>query len=196
MQRLIKTHIGVTDHGLNAVQLAINSKYQSIDKLGNALSEWAAKTANQLNDRLDKAESTATELENKLQKQGERIDQDILPRLVKLEAQGPGGEWANFIPKQVTPQAMQCIRVLAQAQDLVTDKDFVLKTNNETLKKMQGSEPYKECVEKITDACLKAKFISAFASFGKGDMHELSQRLLLIQRLNIDLIRIFEPRTA
>lgn len=195
MQRLVTTHVGVTNRGLNDIKLEIANQKQSLTGLGEAFTDWVTKTAKQVNERLNKADIATTELGKTVQKQANLITQDVIPRIVILESQGPGSEWVGFTPKQVTAEAMQCIRVLSQAQDVVTDKEFVLKTNNETLtKKLQNSTPYKECVEKITDERLKADFISAFAPFDKGDHDERGDRLIMIQRLNIKLLRFFAPR--
>jgi hypothetical protein len=197
MQRLVTTHVGVTNRGLNDIKLEVANQKQSLTDLGDVFSDWAVETAKQLNVRLDKAENAATELGQRVQQQADVITGDVFPRLLNLESQWLGGERGGPIPTPITPEAMHCIRVLAQVQDLVTDKNFVLKTNNETLKKIQGSNPHEECLKKITDERLKAEFISAFGQFSTDDPDERSDRLLLIQQLNAKLIRFFcEPRTA
>lgn len=198
MQRIVTSHVGVTDHRLSDIRVEIANQKQSIENIGQVFSDWAAGTTKQINDRIERAERDAAELRKGLDRQDDEITKNILPRLALLEARLSAGAGAPFPPQAVTPDAIECIRVLSQVQDLVTDKAFKLKDNNDTLtKKLQASAPFKECLEKLKDEKnLKADFQHAFEPFKCGDPDELSERLAQIQRLNTALVYFFEKKST
>ncbi|QSA97006.1 hypothetical protein [Methylococcus sp. EFPC2] len=75
MQRLVTTHVGVTDHGTNAIKLEIAEQTQALVKLAREFSDWATRGAKHIDERLDKAENKVRALEKRLDEQSGVIGQ-------------------------------------------------------------------------------------------------------------------------
>jgi hypothetical protein len=99
-------------------------------------------------------------------------------------------------PTDVTPNAFAGIRVLSQVQDLVTDKKFNLKQNNDTLEKIRCSESYAQAVALLKESDLITEFQQSFRDFAKGDVREMAARLVEILNLYSALIRHFAQGKA
>jgi hypothetical protein len=95
-------------------------------------------------------------------------------------------------PNDVTQEAFDCIRILSQIQDLVTDKEFVLDTNNETLTKLRCSSAYNTAFNQLSESeAIQNRFQNAFRDFKTDEFTERAKRLIEILGLYNDLIRTF-----
>jgi hypothetical protein len=105
--------------------------------------------------------------------------------------------------KDLTENAFTCIRALALVQDLVADKgwfdegmkDATLKKNNGILEELTESQPFKESIELLKGSRdLQSDFRLQFKqTFENGNIQELGERFVQIQRLYLELIQNFAP---
>ncbi|MGY6214247.1 hypothetical protein ACW73L_03705 [Methylolobus aquaticus] len=188
MLRVVTTHVGVTDQRTKAITAEIAALQKALERFADVIADTTSKQINPLFD-------LSQGLRNAVDSQARELVK-ALQRIASLEAR-QATESIPFSAGQVKEPALQAIRVLAQVQDIVTDKDFKLKENNETLtKKISVSSPYRESLERISDAALQEEYKRAFAPFLKGDHEERSERFVMIQKLNSRLIQFFADQSA
>ncbi|WP_139558332.1 hypothetical protein [Methylotetracoccus oryzae] len=188
MLRVVTTHVGVTDQRTKAITAEIAALQKALERFADVIADTTSKQINPLFD-------LSQGLRNAVDSQARELAK-AFQRIASLEAR-QATESIPLSAGQVKEPALQAIRVLAQVQDIVTDKDFKLKENNETLtKKISISSPYRESLERISDAALQAEYKGAFAPFLKGDHEERSERFVMIQKLNSRLIQFFADQSA
>jgi hypothetical protein len=133
---------------------------------------------------------------------GERLDDLVRLKTLGLKVQVTNFPGAGiFNPEDLTDNAFFCIRALAQVQDLVTDKSWfdpaktkaqTAKENTKTLDGLIKSDPYTKSIDLLKGSKLQSAFTQQFSRpFVNGNLLELGERLLQIQKLNSDLVSHF-----
>jgi len=120
---------------------------------------------------------------------------DMGRRLLKLENKVEG---RAFIPPQDPDKADQfikCVRVINQAEDLITDHKFHVDTNNKELEKRLAQKATEEALGFLDDKT-KKQFRAIYDEFDSGIAHaELKharmERVAAIQQLRQDLAVFF-----
>jgi len=100
---------------------------------------------------------------------------------------------AMLPPGKPTPEAFNCLRVLNQVEDLVTDHEFDRDKNNTSLKKRLAERPTKDCHAKLqSDRGLAERFLTIYSEFPDPTTFEdRAKRYVEIDQLRHDIIRHF-----
>lgn len=92
-----------------------------------------------------------------------------------------------------TQEAFDCIRVLNQVEDLVTDRDFQLRKNNAALAERYTERPTIECFTKLQniDETLANRFQKIYVAFQAASVEARAERYLEIDALRREIVRRF-----
>lgn len=93
-----------------------------------------------------------------------------------------------------TQAAFNCIRVLNQVEDLITDRDFLLERNNQSLYERSIEGPTQDCVRTLeADPDLQNRFKRVYRPFADGSFSTLAERYSELDQLRRDIVRHFRP---
>ena len=92
-------------------------------------------------------------------------------------------------------RAFECIRVLNQVEDLVTDHDFAHVRNNALLTERWDERPTQECYQILIsgDPNLGKRFQAVYGPFQSDEFHERAARYVEIDQLRRDIVGHFGP---
>jgi len=93
-----------------------------------------------------------------------------------------------------TQAAFDCIRVLNQVEDLITDRHFALKNNNRSLSERSIEAPTLDCVQKRqADPDLQNRFKAVYLPIADDRFLTLADRYADLDQLRRDIVRHFQP---